>query len=324
MTKQKLEQDFEQIRDERRKAANTAERIGNAFLSLLHFNTEVEDTRYLSREHDDTAHGIITFAKGLVSSALAKLASLFVSGDSQLGENGSKTTFGSYKPEASGAAVSVSSDGTSTAEFDFITIRRAAYFRKITVKELRHVGGEMALTAAAMVCSKVEWLNSRGRVITAGTPTYYKCYFEKTDGKRTTYQEFIVGDQARCQTFRISAGSSSYQSTKYYWRLVTGVGDDYIILSNQDGKFDGVGIPEAGDNIVQLGCLEAGNPVRTSAIILSATAEDAPSTKYYSGITSFSLQDCEVKDEGFEGGQFHSRIYGTYYVGDREQSRSPT
>ena len=96
MTKQKLEQDFEQIRDERRKAANTAERIGNAFLSLLHFNTEVEDTRYLSREHDDTAHGIITFAKGLVSSALAKLASLFVSGDSQLGENGSKTTFGSY------------------------------------------------------------------------------------------------------------------------------------------------------------------------------------------------------------------------------------
>lgn len=320
LTKQKLEQDFEQIRDERRKAANTAERIGNAFLSLLHFNTEVEDTRYLSREHDDTAHGIITFAKGLVSSALAKLASLFVSGDTQLGENGTKTTFGSYKPEASGAAVSVSSDGTSTAEFDFITIRRAAYFREISVKELRHVGGEMALSAAAMVCSKVEWLNSRGRVITAGTPTYYKCYFEKTDGKRTTYQEFIVGDQARCQTFRISPGSSSYQSTKYYWRQVTGVGDDYIILSNQDGKFDGLGIPEAGDNIVQLGCQEVGNPVRTSAIILSATAEDAPSTKYYSGITSFSLQDCEVKDEGFEGGQFHSRIYGTYYVGDREQS----
>lgn len=320
LTKQKLEQDFEQIRDERRKAANTAERIGNAFLSLLHFNTEVEDTRYLSREHDDTAHGIITFAKGLVSSALAKLASLFVSGDTQLGENDTKTTFGSYKPEASGAAVSVSEDGTSTAEFDFINIRRAAYFREITIKELRHVGGEMALTAAAMTCSKVEWLNSRGRVITAGTPTYYKCYFEKSDGKRTTYQEFIVGDQARCQTFRIAPGSSSYQSTKYYWRLVTGVGDDYIILSNQDGKFDGVGIPEAGDNIVQLGCQEVGNPVRTSAIILSATAEDAPSTKYYSGITSFSLTDCEVKDDGFEGGQFHSRIYGTYYVGDREQT----
>lgn len=316
--KNKIREIFEAIRDEKVKHANTAKRIGNAFLSL--FNYAAADDEKLSSVYNDTAHGIITFAKGLVSSALAKLASLFVSGDSQLGENGSKTTFGSYKPEASGAAVTVSDDGTSTAEFDFITIRRAAYFREITIKELRHVGGEMALSAAAMVCSKVEWLNSRGRVITAGTPTYYKCYFEKSDGKRTTYQEFIVGDQARCQTFRISAGSSSYQSTKYYWRLVTGVGDDYIILSNQDGKFDGVGIPEAGDNIVQLGYQETGNPIRTSAIILSATAEDAPSTKYYSGITTFSLSDCEVKDEGFEGGQFHSRIYGTYYVGDREQS----
>lgn len=320
MNKEKLQQEFEQIRDERRKSANTAERIGNAFLSLLHFNTEVEDRRYLSREHDDTAGGLITFAKGLVSKALAKLASLFVSGNTQLGENGTQTTFGSYKTDASGASISVAEDGTSTAEFDFLNIRRAAYFREITIKELKHVGGEMALTAAAMVCSKVEWLNARGRVITAGTPNFYKCYFETSDGKRQIYQEFAVGDQARCQQFRIESGSASFSSTKYYWRLVTAVGDNYIILSNQDGKYDGDGEPAVGDNIVQLGFQGANNPIRTSAIILSATASDAPSTKYYQGITSFSLQDCEVKDEGFEGGQFHSRIYGTYYVGDREQS----
>lgn len=320
LNKEKLQQEFEQIRDERRKSANTAERIGNAFLSLLHFNTEVEDRRYLSREHDDTAGGLITFAKGLVSKALAKLASLFVSGNTQLGENGTQTTFGSYKTDASGASISVAEDGTSTAEFDFLNIRRAAYFREITIKELKHVGGEMALTAAAMVCSKVEWLNARGRVITAGTPTFYKCYFETSDGKRQIYQEFAVGDQARCQQFRIESGSASFSSTKYYWRLVTAVGDNYIILSNQDGKYDGAGEPAVGDNIVQLGFQGANNPIRTSAIILSATASDAPSTKYYQGITSFSLQDCEVKDEGFEGGLFHSRIYGTYYVGDREQS----
>ncbi len=320
LNKEKLQQEFEQIRDERRKSANSAERIGNAFLSLLHFNTEVEDRRYLSREHDDTAGGLITFAKGLVSKALAKLASLFVSGNTQLGENGTQTTFGNYKTESSGASISVAEDGTSTAEFDFLNIRRAAYFREITIKELRHVGGEMALTAAAMVCSKVEWLNARGRVITAGTPTFYKCYFETTDGKRHIYQEFVVGDQARCQQFRIESGSASFSSTKYYWRLVTAVGDNYIILSNQDGKYDGDGEPAVGDNIVQLGFQGANNPIRTSAIVLSATASDAPSTKYYQGITSFSLQDCEVKDEGFEGGQFHSRIYGTYYVGDREQS----
>lgn len=318
LDKQQIKQTFEEIRDERIPKANTARRIGNAFLSLFEFAAPNDEK--LSSVDDDTAKGLITFAKGLVSKALAKLASLFVSGNTQLGENGTQTTFGSYAPDASGASISVSENGTSTAEFDFLNIRRAAYFREITIKELKHVGGEMALTAAAMVCSKVEWLNARGRVITAGTPTYYKCYFESTDGKRHIYQEFAVGDQARCQQFRLESGSTAFASTKYYWRLVTGIGDNYIILSNQDGKYDGEGIPEVGDNIVQLGFQGANNPIRTSAIILSATASDAPSTKYYQGITSFSLQDCEVKDEGFEGGQFHSRIYGTYYVGDREQS----
>lgn len=318
LDKQQIKQTFEEIRDERIPKANTARRIGNAFLSLFEFAAPNDEK--LSSVDDDTAKGLITFAKGLVSKALAKLASLFVSGNTQLGENGTQTTFGSYTPDASGASISVSENGTSTAEFDFLNIRRAAYFREITIKELKHVGGEMALTAAAMVCSKVEWLNARGRVITAGTPTFYKCYFETSDGKRQIYQEFAVGDQARCQQFRIESGSASFSSTKYYWRLVTAVGDNYIILSNQDGKYDGDGEPAVGDNIVQLGFQGANNPIRTSAIILSATASDAPSTKYYQGITSFSLQDCEVKDEGFEGGQFHSRIYGTYYVGDREQS----
>lgn len=317
LDKQQIKQTFEEIRDERIPKANTARRIGNAFLSLFEFAAPNDEK--LSSVDDDTAKGLITFAKGLVSKALAKLASLFVSGNTQLGENGTQTTFGSYAPDASGASISVSENGTSTAEFDFLNIRRAAYFREITIKELKHVGGEMALTAAAMVCSKVEWLNARGRVITAGTPTFYKCYFETSDGKRQIYQEFAVGDQARCQQFRIESGSASFSSTKYYWRLVTAVGDNYIILSNQDGKYDGDGEPAVGDNIVQLG-FQGANPIRTSAIILSATASDAPSTKYYQGITSFSLQDCEVKDEGFEGGQFHSRIYGTYYVGDREQS----
>ena len=318
LDKQQIKQTFEEIRDERIPKANTARRIGNAFLSLFEFAAPNDEK--LSSVDDDTAKGLITFAKGLVSKALAKLASLFVSGNTQLGENGTQTTFGSYAPDASGASISVAEDGTSTAEFDFLNIRRAAYFREITIKELKHVGGEMALTAAAMVCSKVEWLNARGRVITAGTPTFYKCYFETSDGKRQIYQEFAVGDQARCQQFRIESGSASFSSTKYYWRLVTAVGDNYIILSNQDGKYDGAGEPAVGDNIVQLGFQGANNPIRTSAIILSATASDAPSTKYYQGITSFSLQDCEVKDEGFDGGQFHSRIYGTYYVGGREQS----
>lgn len=74
--KNDLQTQFEGIRDERRLAANTAYRIGNAFLSLLHFASDemkaiIEellkktDGQYLSKVNDDQAKGLITFLKGL-------------------------------------------------------------------------------------------------------------------------------------------------------------------------------------------------------------------------------------------------------------------
>ncbi len=56
---------FEGIRDERRTAANTAVRIGNAFLALLGI---VEDwsTKFLSKVEADQAQGLITFLSGLL------------------------------------------------------------------------------------------------------------------------------------------------------------------------------------------------------------------------------------------------------------------
>ena len=74
--KNDLQTQFEGIRDERRLAANTAYRIGNAFLSLLHFASDemkaiIEDLlkktdgQYLSKMNDDQAAGLITFLQGL-------------------------------------------------------------------------------------------------------------------------------------------------------------------------------------------------------------------------------------------------------------------
>ena len=74
--KNDLQTQFEGIRDERRLAANTAYRIGNAFLSLLHFASDemkaiIEellkktDGQYLSKVNDDQAAGLITFLRGL-------------------------------------------------------------------------------------------------------------------------------------------------------------------------------------------------------------------------------------------------------------------
>ena len=74
--KNDLQTQFEGIRDERRLQANTAYRIGTAFLSLLHFasdemHTTIEDLlkkiegKYLSKVKDDEAAGLITFLRGL-------------------------------------------------------------------------------------------------------------------------------------------------------------------------------------------------------------------------------------------------------------------
>ena len=58
---------FEGIRDERRTSANTAVRIGNAFLALLDMLDGLNlDGKYLSKVNDDVAEGVITFLNGLL------------------------------------------------------------------------------------------------------------------------------------------------------------------------------------------------------------------------------------------------------------------
>ena len=51
-----------QIRDEKAMYANTAKRVGEAMVKLLNY---FESGEFLSKVSDDTANGIITFAKGL-------------------------------------------------------------------------------------------------------------------------------------------------------------------------------------------------------------------------------------------------------------------
>lgn len=293
-TIQRLRELFETIRDERRTFANTANRIGNAFLELLYAIRGMAGS-FLRKDQDDETNFFVTFLKGVF--------------------------FGNFTTGmlGTGGAVTIDNDGNSTAEFDFLTIRKAATFRSITILELKHIGGELGITAGAMKVSRVEEYE-----------TYYRCYFDTTDGKRRVYQEFIVGDQARCQAFRLQPDSNGVLRSKYYWRLVVGVstGDNadegYVDLSKTDCD-TGSSVPEAGDEVIQLGYRPEENPLneehkeRQSAIILSAVANDAPSQKFYQGINSFNLEDKFVKDEGYDSrtGLFHCNIYGDFFVGEK-------
>lgn len=291
---------------------------------------------FLAKDKDDEASGVITFLSGIKFGAdklweitkdgIARLSALVVKGDVQVGEVDKPVSakFGHYQADSTGAQISVKQDGTSIAEFDYITIRRAADFRSITIHELRYIGGELAITPAAMQVSKVERLDANGNVLTdddTTEPNKYKCYFDTTDtkGEKKAYNEFMVGDQARCQQFGISEGTHEFVKTKYYWRLVVEVGEDYIVLSNVDKDPLTTSEPSVNDNIVQLGYRYDDQANRQAAIILSATSNDAPSQKYYQGINDYSL-DHVVKDEGYDAalGVFHCNVYGDSYTGDKD------
>ena len=307
------------------------------------YSAKAVDSQKISKLFDDVAKGLITFEQGIKLGAkalwkitldgVAELRKLIidedveVNGSTRLGLNGTNTEFGVYNTDSTGARIQVKKDGTSVAEFDYITIRRAAQFRDITIRELRHIGGELAITPAAMVCSKVERLNSKGEVIANGDntePSSFKCYFETKDsdeGSEKVFNYFRPLDQARCQQFDIVADGS--KKTRYYWRLVMSVGKDYIVLSNlANGGMDSLTTSEplVGDNIVQLGYQGSDDPNRQSAIILSSTSDDAPSQKMYQGISSFSLDGCLVKDEGYDAatGVFHCNIYGDSFIGSKD------
>lgn len=247
-----------------------------------------EIAKKLSKVSDDTARGKITFEKG--------------------------AEFGTYNSGAlgSGGAINIDQNGNSNAEFDFLTIRKAATFRTITILELKHIGGELGLTAGAMKVSAVE-----------ETETAYRCYFDTSDGTKQVYQEFVVGDQARCQQFRLAQDSSGMTTTHYYWRLVTGVGENYVDLSKTDAD-TGSGIPQAGDEVIQLGYRNNDHPERQSAIILSAVETQAPSIRYYQGINSYNLTNAIVKEEYYNPDpndkKFHSNTYGESYVGDKNET----
>ena len=174
----------------------------------------------------------------------------------------------------SGAAIYQDENGNTYGEVDFFKVRKKATFTDVVIQEARHIGGEEILSAASMFCESVEEL-------TGG----YKCYMRAKDpyGK-VIINQFVVGDQAFCNTFNLDVN-------RYYWRLVTEVGYNYIVLSKDDCDKNS-DIPQVDDKIILLG--NRNDETRQSAIILSAYGSDAPSYKQYDGINDYSLVDKEV------------------------------
>lgn len=219
---------------------------------------------------------------------------------------------GDYAPGKGGKGGSIysGSNGEAIAEFDYLMVRRKAVFTQVEVDRIRQVGGTLLLSLAEMTCSAVEEVSGG-----------WKCYFRTTNDEGGAIENgFAVGDQAVCQTFR-------NDNTHYYWRLVTAVGPDWILLSDVSGQYAADSdAPEVGDIIVQLGSQTDSS--RQAAQILSCYGENSPSYVVYAGINSFSLAEKDIfgvvyRETAAGSGVYepHFFNYGSMLLGSRDKTQ---
>lgn len=190
----------------------------------------------------------------------------------------------SFTPGFSGSGFKfhLDPDGNAVGELDELTVRKTMKVYELVIQQMKHQGGIVVWSAASMELTSVE-------SVTGG----YKCYFDTKDGQIPN--EFSVGDQAMCRRFELGTTVA-----KYYWRLVTSVGDDYVVLSGTDCDA-GSGVPAAGDILVQLG--HRTDAARQSAKITTVIGADSPRDEYYQGISSYSLQGKLITVVGKNNGQ---------------------
>lgn len=173
-----------------------------------------------------------------------------------------------------GGKVEVMDNNSAKLTIEYLEVTKKASFTSLEIQEKTHVGGQILVTPAAVNCGEVEELEDA-----------YRCYFQTkgTDGDEI-FNQFAVGDQAICQTFNA-------WGSKYYWRLVTGIGEDYIDLSKTDCDEDS-GIPSAGDKIIQMGNRE--DEERQNAIVIAAYGDGSPYIIQYKGINAFEIPEDKI------------------------------
>lgn len=173
-----------------------------------------------------------------------------------------------------GGKVEVLDNNSAKLTIEYLEVTKKASFTSLEIQEKTHVGGQILVTPAALNCGEVEELEDA-----------YRCYFQTkgADGDEI-FNQFAVGDQAICQTFNA-------WGSKYYWRLVVGIGEDYIDLSKTDCDEDS-GVPSAGDKIIQMGNRE--DEERQNAIVIAAYGDGSPYIIQYKGINAYEIPDSKI------------------------------
>ena len=271
------------------------------------------DSNFLSKVHDDTVEGLITFLKGLSFGgeygidANAKATLLSIITQTLLSPNFDPIT-------ESGFGITQRKDGKYQLSITDLVVWGKAIFNELDVRKLSYVGGNMVFSACGSKIRKVVLLDENGeevkrktRLLTTqgrflpanntvlshtteanlSSASVYRCYFFQDDGTMATTNLWQVGDQARMQVSNIKEGRYAGVGNRRYWRLVKAVGEDYIDLSISDCE-EGSDIPQAGDSLVQFGSRT--NPDRMGLIYVVVNGDEAPAIIWYDRVNSYTLE----------------------------------
>lgn len=268
---------FTKIRDERGTHANTANRIGSAFLALL---DKFDNSPFIHKDKEDVDPYLLTLLQGVVfgengenyvnGNGDANLSDVIVDRIHDKNSTPSdRTIIG-----AQGFDLYMGDDGKSHLYVDYLTARTRMFASSVEIRKVSYSGGTTIFSNAGSQIAKVSYIydEAKEKVIA------YKCYAAADDGTTKTMNWWHVGMMALCQTFNVKAGENEKLANRYYWRLVVGVGQekiegklyDYVVLSNLH-TFHG------NDNVIPYSNTGAqfgnGFPIAFGATLVSTTGD---------------------------------------------------
>lgn len=210
-------------------------------------------TRYfLSKQYNDTAQGLITFAKGLIAKGLADLMMGAKFGNNAMITELGDAVFNTIKSfdydnaAEQGFSVEKEKNGKYHAFVTNLTIWGKAIFHELDVRKLSYSGGNFYLSGAGSKLIKVvpvkESVSADGVISWVETTADdaecagWKCYLLADNGTTATMNYWQEGDQVRCQTIGeiVAGGAYSDTSNKSYWRTIPDGG-----VSTQNEKIYG-------------------------------------------------------------------------------------
>lgn len=244
------------------------------------------------------------------SANIEELSKYFLRKDKEDIANGLITFLKGLLIGKNGSGITVLENGMSQAVVDYLYVKVKAVFDELEVKKKTYVGGEQVISHAGMKCNRVDELDD-----------VYRCYFKEEEDGIEIENQFTPGSLAIAQECNIKTGISHHVGNRYYWRLVTAVGENYIDLSKTvcDPNVEN-DVPVAGDDIVGLG--HKTDITRQAAIILSSVNEVSPSIIMYQGINDFTLTGKDVISFDFDKstGKARMKVYGDTYIGDKDRT----